>query len=346
MNTDEIMDAIGKIDLKYVQEAETYHAAGKGKRAVRYGRYKRLLPAAACLALMIIGGGAYGLWSAGGGAGAAGGADSGALESAAEDGASDAAAPAEDGASDSYAAASGTNSAGERIYVNETAELAVACYDIAGPVRLEYYSAGALEEYYGVKIVPQNLPGDLTAAAGTLDGTETEKARDDAEASETPKKEQLSAGAEAAGASGETDASPADETVTSNVLDMADAEMLPGVEKEYTVGYDDEGNVLDDNNELGWQNDDGTRSLRIAARTVPAGEVVLLEQENLEYSQIAGYEVMLTHYQGEQGADCYLALYEKNGVTVTVKSCGMAQEELVDVLRELLADDASYNRAE
>lgn len=361
MNTDEMMDAIGKIDLKYVQEAEEYHAKKRGGSAAWYGRYKRLLPAAACLALMIVGSGVYGLLSAGDGADKSGGTDGVAMESAADAGASDGgavenaaeeAALEDAGASDLYANAPQNNAAGERIYVNEITEMTVASYDIAGPVRTEYYSAGELEEYYGTRIVPQKLPGDLTAAAGDFASDKQGVLRGDADLeAETSKDEQMSAGAGAAGTPDAEDAASADGAETSDVSDMAaetDKTSCAAEESAtgYAVGYDDEGNVVDDNNELCWQNKDGTRSLAVAARTVPAGEVVLLEQKDLEYSQIAGCEVMLTHYRDAQGADCYLALYEKGGVTVTVSSRGMTQEEVVSVLFELLAEDASYNRTE
>lgn len=351
MNTDEMMDAIGKIDLKYVQEAEEYHAKKSGGSAAWYGRYKRLLPIAACLALVIVGSGVYGLLSAGDGADKSGGADGAAMESAADAGASDGGAmenaaeepaPGDAGASDLYAYSSQNNAAGERIYVNEITEMAVACYDIAGPVRTEYYSAGELEEYYGTRIVPGKLPGDFIAADGAFASEETAGLRGEPDTGAgTPVKENMADKAEEDGAP----AGAADMTA-----DVVETDKTSGAAVEsaagYAVGYDGEGNVVDDNNELCWQNKDGTRSLKIAARTVLAGEVVLLEQKDLEYSQIAGCEVMFTHYQDAQGADCYLALYEKGAVTVTVSSSGMTQEEVVSVLEELLAEETPYNQTE
>ncbi len=332
MKTDAIMDAIGEIDFKYVQEAEEYRAernpGGRSAARSRSGGYKKLLPLAACLALAL-GAGAYGLRY-----GAGEGADAGGMSGAAEESVDMAgSAPMEGaaaesggqkksaeesgaGAMDAGAADSGaeecreaenmmeTGIAGEQVYVNEITEVTRTCYDIAGPVRTEYYSADALEDYYGTKLVPQTIPEDLRMSE---DLSETKHAA----------AEDLSSG-------------------------EAEAGTAP-----FAVGYDAEGNVVDDNNRLCWQNEDGTRSLVIAAYTVPAGEVLSFPQEDLKYSLIAGREVMLTHFADGQGADNYLAYYVKNGVTVTAESCGMTQEELLNVLWELLAEEPRlYNRAE
>ena len=83
MKTDAIMDAIGEIDFKYVQEAEEYRAesnpGGQSAARSRSGSYKKLLPLAACLALAL-GAGAYGLqYDAGEGA------DAGGMSGAAEE---------------------------------------------------------------------------------------------------------------------------------------------------------------------------------------------------------------------------------------------------------------------
>lgn len=357
MKTDAIMDAIGKIDFTYVQEAEEYRAknGSTGRRAARRGcgGYKRVLPIAACLAL-ILGVGAYGLrYDRNAGAGAGGAAEDGSVDGAGAqvydsaakgDSAAESAAQKESG-EDAGAGAEAfreeenvmeTGTGGAQIYVNEITEVARTCYDIAGPVRTEYYSADALEDYYGTKLMPQTLPEDLRMSARL---SETEKSSIYQE--------------DAAADAGEITDAAANAGMAADLAENTDmpAEALPaGAAEEsvteFAVGYDGEGNVVDDNNRLCWQNADGTRSLVIAAHTVPAGEVVSFSQKDLRYSSIAGHEVILTHFTDAQEADNYLASYVKNGVTVTVESCGMTQEELLDVLEELLAEDDSHNRAE
>lgn len=350
MKTDAIMDAIGKIDLKYVQEAEEYRAENRSacrRSAARrsHGNYRKVLPIAACLAL-ILGAGAYGLrYDRNAGAGAGGVPEEGSADrtgAAVYDSAAESAVQKESG-EDSGAEAfreeenvMETGTGGAQIYVNEITEVARTCYDIAGPVRTEYYSADALEDYYGTKLMPQTLPEDLRMSARL---SETEKSSIYQE--------------DAAADAGEITDAAANAGMAADLAENTDvpAEALPaGAAEEsvteFAVGYDGEGNVVDDNNRLCWQNADGTRSLVIAAHTVPAGEVVSFSQKDLRYSSIAGHEVILTHFTDAQEADNYLASYVKNGVTVTVESCGMTQEELLDVLEELLAEDDSHNRAE
>ncbi len=351
MKTDTIMDAIGKIDLKYVQEAEEYRAENGSAGRRSHGSYRKVLSIAACLAL-ILGAGAYGLrYDRNAGAGAGGVPEEGSVDrtgalvydsAAKEDSAAESAVQKESG-EDSGAEAfreeenvMETGTGGAQIYVNEITEVARTCYDIAGPVRTEYYSADALEDYYGTKLMPQTLPEDLRMSVRL---SETEKSSIYQE--------------DAAADAGEITDAAANAGMAADLAENTDvpAEALPaGAAEEsvteFAVGYDGEGNVVDDNNRLCWQNADGTRSLVIAAHTVPAGEVVSFSQKDLRYSSIAGHEVILTHFTDAQEADNYLASYVKNGVTVTVESCGMTQEELLDVLEELLAEDDSHNRAE
>lgn len=312
MKIDDLLDAVGKIDPVYIEEAEK-------TRFVRHRRAKYWVPAAACAALLILGG-SFGLWrldngaadmaeSAGEAAGAADAAESTGEAAGAADAAESAgetADMAQNSADAADAAASGEEAAAaegtaprndeetvngatpeyaedlepetaETIWkVNEVDELQTAVACGAAPASVEYYTAEELETYYGIRILPETLPGDYA---------------------------------------------------------LEDA-----AEKKYTVGYGSDGSVIEDNCTLLFHDTHGGE-LRISARTVDMGEMTSFADTKLAVSVIGGNKVTVGHYRtgnggGESGG--YLAVYEKDGVTVTVEGIAMKEADFKNVLESLL----------
>lgn len=260
MKIDELLDALGKIDPVYIEEAEK-------TRFARRSRVRYWVPAAACAALLVLGG-SFGLWRF----------NNGASESAGEAA----------GAADDASAASGTlpedaedvkPDGAENVWrINEVAELqqAVACG--VAPASVEYYTAEQLEAYYGIRILPETLPGGY--------------ALEDAAA------------------------------------------------KKYAVEYDGDGSVLDDNCTLEFESTESGGEFRIAARTVDMGEMTSFADTKLPASEISGTKVTVGHYRvGSSGSgenDGYLAIYEKDGVTVTVEGIAMTEADFKLVIEGLL----------
>ena len=281
MKTDELIDAIGAIAPEYIEEAELWDG-----RAVRQRRMnvsarwrKALLPVAACLVLVIVGSTAR-LWYMGN----AGGSDGSAADSGGASGesagdvdmemaagaadagnTSDGGAMPEDGAINDSA-----DIAGELLVVNEADSFSVTVADHAAPAYERYFDVAELEHYYGIRILPQELPSGLELAE---------------KLGETP----------------------------------------------YVVGYDESGEVLDDNCRILFSDAGGARLLEIAVRTVNVGEMRSFEGPDHVPSYFYGQEVLVAGIGDE-----YLAIYEKNGVTVTVWCRGLDKEELQAVLEELL----------
>lgn len=309
MKIDELLDALGKIDPVYIEEAEK-------TRFARRRRAKYWVPAVACAALLVLGG-SFGLWrldngaadmaeSTGEAAGAADMAESTGdaagtadmAESAAEAAdASDAAAPgekadaaegtasgnvADDGAAvtgavPEYAENAGPEAAETVWKMNEVEELQTAVACGAAPASVEYYTAEQLEDYYGIRILPGTLPGDYA---------------------------------------------------------LEDA-----AEKKYAVGYGSDGSVIEDNCTLLFKDAHGGE-LRISARTIDMGEMTSFADTKLAASEIGGTEVTVGHYRigssGSGESDAYLAIYEKDGVTVTVEGIAMKEADFKIVLESLL----------
>lgn len=308
MKIDELLDALGKIDPVYIEEAEK-------ARFARRRRVKYWVPAAACAALLALGGG-VGLWrlnyseadymeSAAEQTGAAdaaacedvaasgmaenaeeaalaGGVDGIApeesVEGTASAGSTDQAAPAESADETVLAESAGENAAADNVWkVNEVGELqtAVAC-GAEAPAKVEYYTAEELEAYYGISILPELLPEGYA-----LEGTET-----------------------------------------------------------YAVGYDAGGNVVEDNCTLIYRDSETGGELRISARTVDLGEMTSFADTKLAASVIGGTEVTVGHYRtGSSGSgerDGYLAVYQKDGVTVTVEGTAMKEADFRMALESLL----------
>lgn len=316
---DELLDAIGEIDPVYIEEAEK-------TRFVRRRRAKYWVPASACAALLILGG-SFGLWRLDNGAAdtaESAGAASDMAESAGEtsdmaesagnaadagdmpEEAGEAADMAQNAADAADAAASGEEAAAaegtaprndeetvtgaapeyaedlepetaETIWkVNEVDELQTAVACGAAPASVEYYTAEELEDYYGIRILPETLPGDYA---------------------------------------------------------LEDA-----AEKKYTVGYGSDGSVIEDNCMLLFYDTHGGE-LRISARTVDMGEMTSFADTKLAPSVIGGTKITVGHYRtgnggGESGG--YLAVYEKDGVTVTVEGIAMKEADFKNVLESLL----------
>lgn len=196
MKIDQIIDAIGQIRPEYVKEAEQWKNEKKsgsdtGKRPLLW-KMKRFLPLAACLALVVLGS-TYGIWqynnfgdkSTAESVEMASG-DMAFREEAAEeksDGMESADEQKADGMSEGYEVENASGSALPEgatpesavneneveeqpgkitIKMNEVNELStmIACGN--APARQEFYTAGELEDYYGVTILPKQLPEDLT----------------------------------------------------------------------------------------------------------------------------------------------------------------------------------------
>ena len=265
-----IIDAIGDIDPVYVKEAEEWKAKSSVSSIRRYG--KRLLPLAACLALLVAGG-TYSLWNPKSEmeTNKAAATNSAAGESASHS-----------TYEDSYFAeeemAESVKTIGiseDDIFVNEIEELESAVYCGEAPEREVYYTASELESYYGVRVMPNVLPEGLT--------------------------------------------------------------LVENAEK-YVIGYDKEDHVIDDNCTIRYADDSAERELTISVRTVLAGEVTSFAQENLTSSWICGTKVTIGHDRTKDDADAYIAIFEQNGVTFTVMSQNLTQTEMVDILKDLLAE--------
>lgn len=307
MKIDELLDALGKIDPVYIEEAEK-------TRFARRRRVKYWVPAVACAALLVLGG-SFGLWrldngasgmteSAGEAAGAADMAEStgeaagktdmaesaaeaaDAAEGAAPENAADAAeGVAPENAADDGVAVAGAmpeyaedaaSEAAETVWkINEVEELQTAVACGAAPASVKYYTAEQLEAYYGIRILPETLPGDY-------------------------------------------------------VLEDA-------AEKKYAVGYGSDGSVIEDNCTLLFKDAHGGE-LRISARSIDMGEMTSFADTKLATSEIGGTEVTVGHYRiGSSGeSDGYLAIYEKDGVTVTVEGIAMTEADFKIVLESLL----------
>lgn len=305
MKVDRLIDAIGAIAPEYVEEAELWDgtAEKRGRKLFGYARWRKiLLPVSACLALVAVGSTA-GLWyigngkfssdssgvysgastdsaaDAGGSSGGTMSGGSGMSDSAAYDTGDEAEGEAQrENASMTQDAAADKNTsqtditAGGELIVNEADAFSIAIADHAAPAYEKYYTVEDLEDYYGIRIMPGEIPYGLVLV----------------------------------GAGGET---------------------------PYVIGYDENDAVMDDNCKLIFSDDGLGRELEIAARTMDVGEMRGFEGQNMEPSYLCGQEVTIACI-GEE----YLAIYEREGVTVTVWCRGLSGEELQIVLVGLLAE--------
>lgn len=171
MKIDQIIDAIGKIKPEYVKEAEQWKPAENSNNSTNTSKskiplpwkMKRLLPLVACLALVVLGS-SYGFWQYNS---AHSEQESAAesMESAKEETAGNAGAGQTDGANPESVEI-GTETQGHsgetRLNINEVNELSTMIACGSAPARQEVYNAEELEAYYGVTILPKQLPEDLT----------------------------------------------------------------------------------------------------------------------------------------------------------------------------------------
>lgn len=336
MKIEELTDAIGAIDPKYVEEAERWRGAGVRRRCSR-----ALLPLAACVCLALYG--TYGLWNRGA---QRSGESAGGAESIAEEKAEKPAdaVPEMDGGAEGAAgeqtAGAASGGAGQDLYGEEAAG---AASDAAGADR-EKEGSAKTESSAADRAGPDAAePGDGAGqeAVGetqirvneveTLSGTIYDVAEPD-------HVEWLSA-AELGQYYGTT---VVPERLPAGLVSVEGGAEGSGTSAEsgaacYAVAYDAQGRVVNDNNTLTFSDWDGVRSLKISVRTVEqAGEVIAFVDSGLEISLVNGREVTIGHYSGRDGEDCFLALSQVGGVRFTVRSVNLTEAELAEVLSGLL----------
>lgn len=317
MKIDELLDALGKIDPVYIEEAEK-------ARFARRRRVKYWVPAAACAALLILGG-SFGLWRLGNGA-----ADM--TESAGE--------------------AAGKTDMAE----NAEAADAAACEDAAASGVAENAEETALPGDAGGAVPEESVEG--TAPAGNADGAAPAESADQAVLAESAGENAAADNVWKVNEVGElqtavacgAEAPAKVEYYTAEELEayygisilpelLPEGYALEGTET-YAVGYDADGNVVEDNCTLIYRDSETGGELRISARTVDLGEMTSFADTKLAASVIGGTEVTVGHYRtGSSGGgerDGYLAVYEKDGVTVTVEGTAMKEADFRMVLEGLL----------
>ena len=155
------------------------------------------------------------------------------------------------------------------IFINSVDQLNTVCIDI-GADHEEQFGAEQAQEYYGVKVLPEQIPEDLNVSE----------------------------------------------------------------EPSFTVAYSKSGEVVLDNNTFSWKSEDGSMQLDVNVRTVDSGMITEAYEDDLKASRINGTEVDILQYTREDVA-CYVALFEKEGVTFTVSSKNLTEEAFLTVLQEL-----------
>lgn len=276
MKIDDLMDAIGKINLCYVKEAEDRNdyeesAEGNGnvRKTVRWRHRSLWLSAAACLCILVLGG-TYGIWLQKGGSDTA---SSGAvMESAADDrmdgGTSDVTGAGEEAVEENAAGAV------EDIRINEITEVSGMEICMAEPASIKEMTLEEAEDYYGLRLLPEVLPEGVSLSE---DGA-------------------------------------------------------------LHIAYAEDGSVMDDNNRLIFRDAEGEMRLQIQARTTESDSITEFVEDDLETSTIAGTSLTIGHGSWQEEQSYYLAIYREGAVTVTVQGYGIGQEDLLAVLRSLLAE--------
>ena len=102
---------------------------------------------------------------------------------------------------------------------------------------------------------------------------------------------------------------------------------------ERSIYYNKDHQVVDDNNTFLYESEDGNRSLEIGVRTTESGIITEFEDDDLKTSEINNREVTIARLAAED--ECYLAIFTKEGVTFTIQTKNLTEEELLMVLREL-----------
>lgn len=285
MKREQWEDAVGKIDPAYVREAEQWK-----KLSRRAFLTKRVLPMAACICVLLTGA-AFG-WNRlfdGGSTGDTCGVEMAAgnqtdRPESAQDTTAEAedekkntktfveneAETAQDTAAGSVESLQGSKEGQEDdIFINSVDQLNTVCIDI-GADHEEQFGAEQAQEYYGVKVLPEQIPEDLNVSE----------------------------------------------------------------EPSFTVAYSKSGEVVLDNNTFSWKSEDGSMQLDVNVRTVDSGMITEAYEDDLKASRINGTEVDILQYTREDVA-CYVALFEKEGVTFTVSSKNLTEEAFLTVLQEL-----------
>ena len=108
------------------------------------------------------------------------------------------------------------------------------------------------------------------------------------------------------------------------------------------IGYDADGNVIDDNCVMRYENSETAGWFTIRARSTDMGEMTSYVSGGLKPMTVSGVKVTAAHYPaGSSGGtftDGYLATYKKNGVTVNVQSEGLSRDEFCALVENLLAE--------
>ena len=294
-NTDWI-DAIGKIDPAYVKEAEQWSKAAQKKRNL-----KHFTAMAACVCVLLAGAVvSFDLWVQNKDTGAE-------TESAVAEGMNEGASAKNE--RNDTAIATAEEEQTEEVEVTSVEESADANEQIminevselttiaidVGNGQEERMSAEELEQYYGVTVFPKNLPENLVAYAEEHD-TDTAY-------------------------------------VQSSIQPLDGEKEKNQTTAERSIYYNKDHQVVDDNNTFLYESEDGNRSLEIGVRTTESGIITEFEDDDLKTSVINNREVTIARLAAED--ECYLAIFTKEGVTFTIQTKNLTEEELLMVLREL-----------
>lgn len=290
------IDVIGKIDPAYVKEAEQWSKAAQKKRNLRH-----FTAMAACVCILLAGAVvSFDLWVQNKDTGAE-------TESAVAEGINEGTSAKNE--RNDTAIATAEEEQTEEVEVTSVEESADANEQIminevselttvaidVGYGQEERMSAEELEQYYGVTVFPKNLPESLMAYAEEHD-TDTAYAQSSIQ--------------------------PLDEEKEKNQTTA-----------ERSIYYNKDHQVVDDNNTFLYESEDGNKSLEIGVRTTESGIITEFEDDDLKTSVINNRDVTIARLAAED--ECYLAIFTKEGVTFTIRTKNLTEEELLMVLREL-----------
>lgn len=79
-----------------------------------------------------------------------------------------------------------------------------------------------------------------------------------------------------------------------------------------------------------------TLTLRTLFNFTPSTEQVTNGPEQIEFTEINGWELALFRYTDEDGEECVYTEFVLNGVTCTISACGLAKDELAQALTSVL----------
>ena len=290
------IDVIGKIDPAYVKEAEQWSKAAQKKRNLRH-----FTAMASCVCVLLAGAVvSFDLWVQNKDTGAE-------TESAVAEGMNEGASAKNE--RNDTAIATAEEEQTEEVEVTSVEESADANEQIminevselttiaidVGNGQEERMSAEELEQYYGVTVFPKNLPENLVAYGEEHD-TDTAY-------------------------------------VQSSIQPLDGEKEKNQTTAERSIYYNKDHQVVDDNNTFLYESEDGNRSLEIGVRTTESGIITEFEDDDLKTSVINNREVTIARLAAED--ECYLAIFTKEGVTFTIQTKNLTEEELLMVLREL-----------